>query len=247
MPTRPIKALKAMINYDENLKKLAGRNIRSAVLTMIIQLGVYYDVISSEWKIKRTNAVIDDPVSSIQARIIKYLRANYPSLQDKGLISAELLKEAEKCPELTITPMWVSHQRAYFCGENSDETDDARASRITGKALVAAWLSDTGQSLPTNLGKWIRCHPFLVKRIYDLVSVCGLIYAGIQRIGENVHRTVFFLHTAAQLKLMELRSRRRVHTSDIHGSDDCLHISHKEGDGELELPMRSVISPILPT
>ena len=233
-----------MTPYVGSLKKVIGQNLRSPVLSMITQLGVYYDVTSSEWRNRRTNAVLEDPVSLIQGRIIKFLRANYPEMPDKGVISAELLKEAENCPELTITPEWCHRLRAQFCG---DEEGDVGMSRISGKAIVAAWLSDTGQDLPDNLGAWIRRHPFLVKRIYDLVSACGLIYAGMQRIGEKVHRTVYLLSSAAQLKLQELRARRRAHTAGdprfFEGASD----DQKTGICELEFPIRSVISSISST
>ena len=233
-----------MTLYASSLKKVIGQNLRSSVLSMITQLGVYYDVTSSEWKNRRTNKVIDDPVSQIQGRIIKFLRANYPSLQDKGLISAELLREAEKCPELTITPDWCHRLRAQFCG---DEEGDVGMSRISGKAIVAAWLSDTGQDLPDNLGAWIRRHPFLVKRIYDLVSACGFIYAGMQRIGEKVHRTVYLLSSAAQLKLQELRARRRARSVSDSRSAKDVSDDPQLGTTELELPISPVISSVSPT
>ena len=233
-----------MTLYAISLKKVIGQNLRSAVLSMITQLGVYYDVTSSEWRNRRTNAVLEDPVSLIQGRIIKFLRANYPEMSNKGVISAELLKDAENCPELTITPEWCHRLRAQFCG---DEEGDVGMSRISGKAIVAAWLSDTGQELPDNLGAWIRRHPFLIKRIYDLVSACGLIYAGMQRIGEKVHRTVYLLSSAAQLKLQELRARRRAHTTGDPRSSKDVSDDQKTDICELELPISPVISSISPT
>ena len=229
---------------DIKQNKLAGKNLRSTVLSMITQLGVYYDVTSSEWRNRRTNEVILDPVSVLQGRIIKFLRAEYPELPDKGLISAELMDEAQKSPELTITTEWCSRLRAQFCG---DEESDACMARLSGKAVVAAWLNDTKQELPDNLGAWIRCHPFLVKRIYDLVSACGLIYAGIQRIGDKVHRTVYLLSSTAQMKLLALRARRRAKSVGNQGSYERVSADPKNDQNELELEIRSVSRLIFPT
>ena len=146
----------------------------------LIACGYQYDMKSGVWLKGRLQLEEWRVIESV----ILYLRENYPDITEKGVLASEIIENAKRVPQITITKSFIEICKKTF----------GLGNRISGKAIFLLWCEKAGIDLE-DISKdgfelFMKRKSLLVNEVYDRLSMlCRFL--GRKRINGAVKRNVF--------------------------------------------------------